>query len=158
MAALKYNLWYTVRNHCPKTLLSTNVCCLQGLYCTQMTEGYMKCEIQEVHSSECLATAESTLGLDLISSNSTVFPAQRFYQNISESPAVSYYPAPLLCAQKLTSIIENPSYNMTIPELDNVAQISELTLEMQDSYLPAPNFVQKDFVVKDSACYKPQSA
>ncbi|ROL47551.1 Leukemia inhibitory factor receptor [Anabarilius grahami] len=131
----------------------------KGMYCTQMTEGYMKCEIQEVHSSECPATAESTHGLDLISSNSTVFPAQHFYQNISESPAdVSYYPPPLLCAQKLTSIIENPSYNMTIPELDNVAQISELTLEMQDSYLPAPNFVQKNFVVKDSACYKPQSA
>ncbi|XP_048022328.1 LIF receptor subunit alpha b [Megalobrama amblycephala] len=125
----------------------------KGMYCTQMTEGYIKCEIQEVHSCECPATAESTHGLDLISSNSTLFPAQK------ESPAdVSYYPPLLLCAQKLTSIIENPSYNMTIPELDNVAQISELTLEVQDSYLPAPNFVQKDFVGKDSACYKPQSA
>ncbi|XP_051732732.1 LIF receptor subunit alpha b isoform X2 [Ctenopharyngodon idella] len=161
----------------------------KGIYCTQMTEGYMKCEIQEVQSSECPATAESTHCLDLISSHqlkSKVFPEQYFYQNISESPAdVSYYPPPWLCAQKLTSIIENPSYNMTIPvtqiselalemqdsylpapnfvqkdcvpEQDNVAQISELALEMQDSYLPAPNFVQKDFVVKDSACYKPQS-
>ncbi|XP_016365738.1 leukemia inhibitory factor receptor-like isoform X1 [Sinocyclocheilus rhinocerous] len=126
----------------------------KGIYCTQMTEGYMKCEIQEVHSLEHPAISESLHGLDLISSNSKVVPAQHFYQNISESPAdVSYCPV-----EKLTSIIENPSYNMTIPEPVGVAQISDLTVEMQDAYLPAPNFVQNNFVVKDSDGYKPQSA
>lgn len=130
------------------------VCCFQGIYCTQMTEGYMKCEIQEVRSLEHPAMSESLRGLDLISSNSKVVPAQHFYQNISESPAdVSYCPV-----EKLTSIIENPSYNMTIPEPVGVAQISDLTLEMQDGYLPAPNFVQNNLVVKDSDSYKPQSA
>uniref|UniRef100_A0A8C2JAG9 Leukemia inhibitory factor receptor-like n=1 Tax=Cyprinus carpio TaxID=7962 RepID=A0A8C2JAG9_CYPCA len=126
----------------------------KGFYCTQMTEGYMKCEIQEVHSLEHPAISGSLRVLDLISSNPKVVPAQHFYQNISESPAdVSYCPV-----QKLTSIIENPSYNMNIPEPVGVAQISDLTLEMQDSYLPAPNFVQNNFVVKGSDGYKPQSA
>lgn len=127
------------------------VCCFQGIYCTQMTEGYMKCEIQEVHSLEHPAMPESLRGLDLITSNSKVVPAQHFYQNISESPAD-------VSVEKLTSIIENPSYNMTMPEPVGVAQISDLTLEMQDAYLPAPNFVQNNFVVKDSDGYKQQSA
>ncbi|XP_043077162.1 LIF receptor subunit alpha b [Puntigrus tetrazona] len=125
----------------------------KGIYCTQMTEGYIKCEVQEVHSLEHPAISESLHGLDLISSNSKVVPAQHFYQNMSESRAdLSYCPV-----GKLTSIIENPSYNMTIPEPVGVAQISDLTLEMQDDYLPAPNFVQNNFVVKGSDGYKPQS-
>ncbi|XP_058613206.1 LIF receptor subunit alpha b [Onychostoma macrolepis] len=124
----------------------------KGIYCTQMTEGYIKCEIQEVHGLEHPAMSESLHGLDLISSNSKVVPAQHFYKNFSESPAdVSYCPV-----EKLTSVIENPSYNMTILDSFDVAQIFDLTLEMQDAYLPAPNFVQNNFVVKDS--YKPQSA
>lgn len=128
-------------------------CCFQGFYCTQMTEGYMKCEIQEVHSLEHPAMPESLHGLDLISSNSKVFPAH-FYQNISESPVdISYDPV-----EKLTSILENPSYNLTMPEPVDVAQISDLTLEMQDAYLPAPNFVQNNLLVKDSESYKPQKA
>uniref|UniRef100_A0A671M1L7 Coiled-coil domain-containing protein 61-like n=1 Tax=Sinocyclocheilus anshuiensis TaxID=1608454 RepID=A0A671M1L7_9TELE len=125
----------------------------KGIYCTQMTEGYMKCEIQEVHSLEHPAMSESLHGLDLISSNSKVIPGN-FYLNISESPVdVSYYPV-----EKLTSILENASYNLTMPEPVDVAQISDLTLEMQDAYLPAPNFVQNNLVVKDSESYKPQSA
>uniref|UniRef100_A0A8C2G4M9 LIF receptor subunit alpha b n=1 Tax=Cyprinus carpio TaxID=7962 RepID=A0A8C2G4M9_CYPCA len=117
----------------------------KGIYCTQMTEGYLKCEIQEVHSLEHPAMPESLHGLDLISSHSKVFPAH-FYQNISESPVdISYDPV-----EKLTSILENPSYNLTMPEPVDVAQISDLTLEMQDAYLPAPNFVQNNLVVKDS--------
>ncbi len=111
-----------------------------------MTEGYVTCEIQEVRSLE-------KHGLDPISSNSKVAPAQHFYQKISECPAdVSYCPV-----EKLASIIENPSYNMTIPEPVGVAQISDLTLEMQDAYLPAPIFVQNNVVVKDPDVYKPLS-
>lgn len=118
-----------------------------------MTEGYMRCEIHEVRSLEHPAMSEKH-GLDLISSNSKVVPAQHFYQNISESPAdVSYCPV-----ERLASIIENPFYNMTIPEPVGVAPISDLTLEMQDAYLPAPNFVQYNFVVKNPDVYKSQSA
>ncbi|XP_077089113.1 LIF receptor subunit alpha b [Siphateles boraxobius] len=124
----------------------------KGFYCPQMTE----CEIQEVHNSEHPATAESLHGLDLIRSNSTVFPAQHFNQNMSKSPLL--YPPVWPCAEKLTSIVENPSYNMFIPEPVDVAQVSELTLEMEDSYVPAPNCVQKNVVVKDTSGYKPQSA
>ncbi|XP_056118906.1 LIF receptor subunit alpha b [Rhinichthys klamathensis goyatoka] len=127
----------------------------KGFKCTQMTEGYMKCEIHEVHNSERPATTESLHGLDLIRSNSTVFPAQHSNQNVSKSP-VLYLPL-WPCARKLTSIVENPSYNMSILEPVDVAQISELTLEMEDSYLPVPNCVQKNVVVKDSSGYKPQS-
>lgn len=134
--------------------LLTNVCYLQGFYCTQMTEGYMKCEIQEVHNSERAATAESLHGLDLIRSNSTVFPAQQSYQNMYKSPVL--YPPLWPCAEKLPSIVENPSYNMFFLEPVNVAQISELTLEMEDNYVSAPICVQKNVVVKDSSGYKPQ--
>ncbi|XP_073681052.1 leukemia inhibitory factor receptor-like [Garra rufa] len=124
----------------------------KGIYWTQITEKYMKCEIQEVHSLDHHAMSENLHGPDLIGSNSKVVPAQHFYQNICESPAdVSYCPV-----EKLTTIIENPSYNMTMPEPVGVTQMSELTLEMQDDYLPAPNFVQNNFVVKEG--YKPQSA
>ncbi|CAM4667824.1 unnamed protein product [Leuciscus chuanchicus] len=126
----------------------------KGFYCPQMTEGYMKCEIQEVHNAERAATAESLHGLDLIRSNSTVFPAQHSYQNMYKSPVL--YPPLWPCAEKLTSIVENPSYSMSIEPVD-VAQIFELTLEMEDGYVPAPNCVQKNVVVKDSSGYKPQS-
>ncbi|XP_026090680.1 leukemia inhibitory factor receptor-like isoform X1 [Carassius auratus] len=122
----------------------------KGIYCTQMTEGYVKCDIQEAQSSEHPALSESLHGLDLISSNSKV-PAH-FYINFSESPVeVLYYPV-----EKLTSILENPSYNLTMPEPVDVPQISNLTLEMQDDYIPAPNFDQNN-LVKDSESYKPQS-
>ncbi|KAK7143448.1 hypothetical protein R3I93_014568 [Phoxinus phoxinus] len=125
----------------------------KGFYCPQMTEGYMKCEIQEVHSSERPATAESLHGLDLIRSNSTVFPAQHSF--MSKSPVL--YPPLWRCAEKLTSIIENPSYNMSILEPVDVAQISELPLEMEDSYIPAPNCFQENVVVTGtSPSYKPQ--
>lgn len=120
-----------------------------------MTEKYMKCEIQEVHNSEHAATAESLHGLDLIRSNSTVFPAQHSYQNMYKSPVL--YPPLWPCAEKMTSIVENPSYNMSFLEPVDVAQISELTLEMEDSYVVAPNCVQKNVVFKDSSGYKPQS-
>lgn len=115
----------------------------------------MKCEIQEVHSSERHATAESLHGLDLIRSNSTVFPAQHSNQNMFQSQVL--YPPLWPCAEKLTSIVENPSYNMSILEPVSVAQISELTLEMEDSYIPVPNCVQKNVVDKDSSGYKSQS-
>lgn len=127
----------------------------KGFYCTQMTEGYMKCEIQEIHNSERPATAESLHGFDLIRSNSTVFPAQHSNQNMFESPVLC--PPLWHCAEKLTSIVENPTYNMSILEPVDVAQISELTLEMEDSYVPLPNCVQKNVVVKDSSDYKSQS-
>lgn len=117
-----------------------------------MAEGYVKCEIQEVLNVDHPAVSESLHRFDLISSNSKVVPAQNFYQSISESPAdVSYCPI-----EKLTTIIDNPSYSITMPEPVGVTQMSDLTLEMQDAYLPAPNFVQNNFVVKDSEGYKPQ--
>ncbi|XP_059382263.1 leukemia inhibitory factor receptor-like isoform X2 [Carassius carassius] len=126
----------------------------KGINCTEMTEGYMKCEIQEVHGLEHPSISESLHGHDLISSNSRVVPAQHFNQNISKSPVdVSYCPL-----EKLTSIIENASYNLTIPEPDGVAQKSDLTLEMQDAYLPVPNVVQNNFAGKVSEGYKPQTA
>lgn len=115
----------------------------------------MKCEIQEIHNSERPATAESLHGFDLIRSNSTVFPAQHSNQNMFESPVLC--PPLWHCAEKLTSIVENPTYNMSILEPVDVAQISELTLEMEDSYVPLPNCVQKNVVVKDSSDYKSQS-
>lgn len=103
----------------------------QGIYCTQMTEGYVKCEIQEVHSSDHPATTENPPGLDFLCSKRALFPAQPLYHNTT-SP----------CAKKLTSIIENPSYNLTTPGSVDVAQTSEPLLEMQDSYLPAAKFAQ----------------
>ncbi|KAG1943516.1 leukemia inhibitory factor receptor [Pimephales promelas] len=127
----------------------------KGFNCTQMNEGCMKCEIHEVHNSEHPLTTESLLGADPIRSNSTVFPAQYYNQDMSKSPVL--YPPRQPCAQKLTSIVENPSYNMSILEPVDVAQMSELTLEMEDSYLPAPNCVQNKVAVKDCSGYKPQS-
>ncbi|XP_067280344.1 LIF receptor subunit alpha b isoform X2 [Pseudorasbora parva] len=128
----------------------------KGIYCTQMTEGYMKCEVQEVYSSERSATAESQHGL--ISSDYPVLPTQHSYHTSNSPVDVSHYPPPWPCAQKLPSIIENPSYNMAFQEPVDVVQIPELTLEMQDGYQPAPNFVQDNVVVKNSSGYKPQSA
>ncbi|KAL1253038.1 hypothetical protein QQF64_017731 [Cirrhinus molitorella] len=122
----------------------------KGIYCTQiLTDGYIKCEIQEAHSVEHPAMSENLHGPDPISSNS-----KHFNQNICESPVDASY----CSVEKLITIIENPSYNMTMPELVGAAQMSDLTLEMQDDYLPAPNFVQNNCVVKNAVGYKPQSA
>lgn len=159
MVKLQHKHLFCVVNHwinksaeeCFATML---VCYFQGINCTEMTEGYMKCEIQEVHGLEHPSITESLHGHDLISSNSRLVPAQHFNQNISKSPVdVSYCPL-----EKLTSIIENASYNLTIPEPVGVAQMSDLTLEMQDAYLPIPNFVQNNFAGKVSEGYKPQTA
>lgn len=102
----------------------------QGIYCTQMTEGYVKCEIQEVHGSDH-PTSENPHGLDHHCSKKPLFPAQPLYYNTT-------FP----CAKKLTSIIENPSYNLTTPGPVDVVQTSKPLLEMQDSYLPASKFAQ----------------
>ncbi|XP_051536710.1 leukemia inhibitory factor receptor-like isoform X2 [Myxocyprinus asiaticus] len=139
-----------------------------GFYCSQLTEGYMKCEIQEACNSEHLPTSqESGNSHALISHTSRVYHACPFYQNTSESPvAVSSSPADtpsnslessLLWpgVEKLSSIIENPTYNTTLPESVDFLQISELTL---DSYLPAPNFVHNNSDVKNSLGYKSQSS
>ncbi|XP_056302312.1 LIF receptor subunit alpha b isoform X2 [Danio aesculapii] len=103
----------------------------QGIYCTQITEGYVKCEIQEVNSSDNPTTTENPPGLDPHCSKMALLPAQPLYYNTT-SP----------CAKKLISIIENPSYSLTTPRPVDVAQKSEPLLEMQDSYLPATKFAQ----------------
>ncbi|XP_051955429.1 leukemia inhibitory factor receptor-like isoform X2 [Xyrauchen texanus] len=132
-------------------------------YCDQLTEGYMKCEIQKGCNSEHLPASQESGN---ISHTSRVCHARPFYQNTSESPvAVSSSPADTpsnslessllwLCVEKLSSIIENPTYNTTLLGSVDVSQISELTLEMQDSYLPAPNFVHNNSDVKNSLGYK----
>ncbi|XP_051532876.1 LIF receptor subunit alpha b [Myxocyprinus asiaticus] len=142
----------------------------KGVYCSPLTEGYMKCEIQEAYSTEDPPTSlESGDSHALIIHTSRVCPAHHFYQNTYESPFVSSSPddahsvtlySSLLwpCIEKLSSVIENPTYNMTLPESVGVSQIPELTLEMQDSYLPAPNFVHNNFDDKDSLGYKAQAS
>lgn len=135
----------------------------KGIYCSEMTERYMKCDIQEVHSIErpALDTAD---GIVLIRSNSILCPTNHLYQNHSEFPVVSSFtPATSFitldpisswpCAQKLTS--ENPTYIMSPSELVNMSLLSEPTLEMDDSYLPT-NIVHNTFHDKDSRDYKPQ--
>lgn len=125
-----------------------------------MTEKYMKCEIQEVHSIErpALDIADSFF---LSRSNSILCPTNHLYQNNSEFPIVSSSFITLdpisswPCAQKLTSAIENPTYVMSPPESVNMSLLSEPTLEMDDSYLPAPNVVHNTFHDKNFINYKP---
>ncbi|XP_051959944.1 LIF receptor subunit alpha b isoform X2 [Xyrauchen texanus] len=142
----------------------------KGVYCSPLIEGYMKCEIQEAYSTEHPSTSlESGDSHALISHTSRVCPAHNFYQSTSESTVVSSSPddAPSVtsyssllwpCIENLSSVTENLRYNMTLPESVGVSQVPELTLEMQDSYIPAPNFVHNNFDDKDSLVDKAQAS
>lgn len=125
----------------------------------------MKCDVQEVHSTERPALDDTDVTL-LIRSNSILHPANHLYQNHSEFPVVSSLtPVTSLvplnpissrpCAQKLTSAIENPTY-ITSQESVFMSLISEPALEMDNSYLPTP-IVRNTFHDKDYQDYKPQS-
>ncbi|XP_055036716.2 LIF receptor subunit alpha b [Misgurnus anguillicaudatus] len=135
------------------------------MYCSQMTEPYIKCEIQEIHGIDPTSTSlEPAEDSALISSNSSSGPVNLSYQNVSELSFVLSYPSvtsfitsdPLSSssdAKMLTSFIENPTYIMSWPA--DVSQISGPTLEMDDAYHPAPTVVQT-FLETDGN-YKPHA-
>ncbi|XP_065142888.1 LIF receptor subunit alpha b [Paramisgurnus dabryanus] len=135
------------------------------MYCSQMTEPYIKCEIQKIHGIDPTSTQlEPAEDSALLSSNSSLGPVNLSYQNVSELSLVSSCPPvtsfisldPLSSsseAKMLTSFIENPTYVMSWPA--DVSQISGPTLEMDDNYLPAPMVVQT-FLETDGN-YKPHS-
>ncbi|KAI7796172.1 putative leukemia inhibitory factor receptor alpha b, partial [Triplophysa rosa] len=131
----------------------------KGIYCSEMTERYMKCEIQEVHSIERPAL-DAADGILLIRSNSILLPTNNLHQNNSKFPVVSSFShvtsfitldpiSSRPCVQKLTSAIENPTYNIISQESGNMSLLSEPALEMDDSYLPTPNNVHNHFHDKD---------
>lgn len=133
---------------------------LQGIYCSEMTERDLKCEIHEVHSIECTAldVEDGTL---LIRSTSILLPANSLYQKLSEFPVVSSF-SPVTSfntldpissqpfIQNLMLAIDNPTYNLISQESVNMSLLSEPKLEMDDSYLPTPNNVHNTFQNKDS--------